>query len=438
MPAEVSAGIYNRKGMFVMSFGIKISGLSFGYSEALVLKNIDLEFPNAGFTSIVGPNGSGKSTLLKQISGILKPSQGSLYMNQRDITSFDKKEIARIMSVVPQNTALEFDFKVMDVVLMGRYPYLKRFRGETLRDKEIAIENMKYTNTLHLKDRSFNELSGGERQRVILAQALTQQPEILLLDEPISHLDLQHQIEIMTLIKKLSLDKKLTVIAVLHDLNIAAAYSDYIIMMKEGQISCQGTPVEAFTVPKIKDVFNIDVVVEVSSYTNKPYIYAITRNEIKKNNIKVHAICGGGSGNELISELHNAGFEVSAGVLSIGDYDWKIAKDLDLKVAEDIPFTQISDMVYQANKQLAIEADYIVLTDFYIGKSNIRNLEVLLEKELEDKPMFILGDESFSQRDFTEGAASEYYDKIKSRKASSIVSRNELRSVLSGEGEANE
>ncbi|MDF2592120.1 MAG: vitamin transporter ATPase, partial [Clostridia bacterium] len=182
-----------------MDYGIKIEKLSFAYNEDLVLKNIDLEFVKAGFTSIVGPNGSGKSTLLKQISGILKPSQGSLAIHGIDIEKISKKDVAKLMAVVPQNTALEFDYKVMDVVLMGRYPYISRFKGETPKDREIAMENMKYTNTYQFKDRNFNQLSGGERQRVILAQALTQQPKILLLDEPISHLDLQHQIEIMTL-----------------------------------------------------------------------------------------------------------------------------------------------------------------------------------------------------------------------------------------------
>jgi iron complex transport system ATP-binding protein len=419
---------------------ITLKELSFGYDDSLglVLKNISLDFPKSGFTSIVGPNGSGKSTLLKLISGVLKSRQGSIQINGIDNMAIHKKEAAKIMSVVPQNTALEFDYKVMDVVLMGRYPYISRLRGETPKDREIAIENMKYTNTYHFRERSFNQLSGGERQRVILAQALTQQPKILLLDEPISHLDLQHQIEIMSLIKKLSIDQQLTVIAVLHDLNIAAAYSDYIVMMKDGEINSQGTPVEALNVQNIKNVFNIDVEVEVSVYTNKPYIYAITRNEIKKNHVKVHVICGGGSGSEIISNLYNTGFQVSAGVLSIGDLDWKISKDLDLKLAEDIPFTRISEDAYEANKRLAEAADFIVLTDLYIGKANLCNLRMLLENELENKTIFILGDETFEQRDITEGAATGFYNRIKSKKNTRIVSRDEMYSILNKAGASNE
>jgi iron complex transport system ATP-binding protein len=361
-----------------------------------------------------------------------------LIINGVNITAISPKELAKLMAVVPQNTALEFDYKVMDVVLMGRYPYISRFKGETPRDREIAAENMKYTNTYQFKDRSFNQLSGGERQRVILAQALTQQPKILLLDEPISHLDLQHQVEIMTLIKKLSMDQELTVVAVLHDLNIAAAYSENIVMMKNGEIACQGTPVETFTTQNIRSVFNIDVEVEVSAHTNKPYIYAITRPEIKKNNIKVHVICGGGSGSEMISNLFHAGFEVSAGVLSIGDLDWKTSKDFELKVAEDIPFTRISDAAYTINKKLAAEADYIIVTDLYIGKANIRNIEVLLEEELEGKPILMLSDESFAKRDITEGVALALYNRIKSRKSSIAVTKEEMYSILNKAGAANE
>lgn len=419
-----------------MSYEIKLENLCFGYDGNSIIKNLSLEFPKSHFTSIIGPNGSGKSTLLRLISGALKPDKGWICIDNADISKLNKKEAAKIMSVVPQNTALEFDYRVMDVVLMGRYPYISRLKGETPEDRDIAAKNMEYTNTYHLRNRSFNQLSGGERQRVILAQALTQQPKILLLDEPISHLDLQHQIEIMTLIKKLSMDNELTVVAVLHDMNMAAAYSDNIVMLKNGEIYCQGTPVEAFTPDNIRDVFNIDVDVEVSALTNRPYIYTISKKKIKKNNVKVHVICGGGSGSEIISNLYNSGFEVSTGVLSIGDLDWKISKEFDLRLSEDIPFSRISDDAYATNKVLASEADYIVLTDLYIGKANVRNLEVLMEKELQNKPIIILGDDSFMQRDITAGKAEAFYENIKKREASIAASKEEMYSILNKAGEA--
>jgi iron complex transport system ATP-binding protein len=426
------------RGLVMMDYQIKIQDLSFGYDQRRVLNNISLKLPRSGFISIVGPNGSGKSTLLKQISGALKPDAGGVYLDGKSIAAVSKKEAARIMAVVPQHTALEFDYRVLDVVLMGRYPYISRLRGETAQDRKIALDNMRFTNTHDLRNRSFNQLSGGERQRVILAQALTQQPKILLLDEPISHLDLQHQIEILNLIKKLSMDQNVIVVAVLHDLNMAAAYSDRIIMLKRGQVLCEGTPVEVLTVSNIKEVFEIEVDVEVSALTNKPYIYAIKRPEIKKNNIRVHVICGGGSGSEVLASLHNLGYEVSTGVLSIGDMDWKTAKDLNLRLAEDIPFEQISHGAYATNKALAQAADHLILTDLYIGKGNLRNLEVLLEPELQDKPLYILGDEDFEKRDATAGAAGKLYRLLKERKAFLVADKEELRAYLDKAGGGNE
>jgi iron complex transport system ATP-binding protein len=315
--------------MVQLDYQLSIEKLSFSYELKKVLEQVDMNIKKGSFFCIVGPNGSGKSTLLKVISAALKPQKGVVYLEGRNINHMKSRSVAKLLSFVPQNTSLEFDFKVSDVVLMGRYPYVNRLRGETEEDLEIAERSMKYTNTTHLRDRSFMELSGGERQRVILAQALAQEPEILILDEPVSHLDLQHQVEILNLIKKMCVDRKLTAITVLHDLNMASAYSDYIVMMKDGKVRQQGTPYETLTASGIKEIFNTDVYVSVSPVGNKPYIYALTRPNIEKKGIRVHVICGGGSGSDMIGRLHSEGFELSSGVLAIGDLDWKISKEND-------------------------------------------------------------------------------------------------------------
>ncbi|MHB1394859.1 MAG: heme ABC transporter ATP-binding protein [Clostridia bacterium] len=396
-----------------MDYQIQVEKLSFSYDLKKVLEQVDMNIKKGSFFCIVGPNGSGKSTLLKVISTALKPQKGVVYLESRNINHMKNRSIAKLLSFVPQNTLLEFDFKVSDVVLMGRYPYVNKFRGETKEDVEIAEKAMQYTNTTHLRDRSFMELSGGERQRVILAQALAQEPAILILDEPVSHLDLQHQVEILNLIKKMCVDKKLTAITVLHDLNMASAYSDYIIMMKDGEVKQQGTPFETLTASNIKEIFSTDVYVSVSPVGNKPYIYALTRPNIVKKDIRIHVICGGGSGSNIIGRLHSDGFELSSGVLAIGDLDWKISKENDVQISEEVPFVAISEEAYLKNKELAFKADAIVLTGLYFGKSNERNLELLLEEELEGKPLFILEDESFAERDYTGGTALQLYESIK-------------------------
>lgn len=405
---------------------MRVEGLSFGYDLKRVLEQIDMSISKGSFFCLVGPNGSGKSTLLKLITAALKPEKGIVYLEGRNIEMMKGRDLAKQVSFVPQNTALEFDFKVIDVVLMGRYPYISKLRGETREDVEIAEKAMQYTNTVHLRDRSFMELSGGERQRVILAQALAQEPEILILDEPVSHLDLQHQVEILNLIKKMCADKKLTAVTVLHDLNMASAYGDYIVMLKDGSIRVQGTPFETLTVSNIKEVFNTDVYISVSPVGNKPYIYAHTSPKIDKKGIRVHMICGGGSGSGLIGRLHDEGFDISSGVLTIGDLDWKLSKENDALIAEEVPFVGISQEAYDRNLELAAGADVIVLTGLYIGKSNIRNIELLNEIALEGKPLLILEDVSFEDRDYTGGAAMKLYERIRARAASILTDSKSL------------
>ena len=398
-----------------MDYEIQVSGVKFKYGHRAVLDEVSLDIEQGKFISILGPNGSGKSTMLKVVSSVLKPDDGVVLIEDTDLRNMSKRAVSERISVVPQNTSLEFDFKVFDVVLMGRYPHISKLKGESKADMDVAKNAMSYTNVSHLSERSFNELSGGERQRVILAQALTQQPQIILLDEPVSHLDLQHQIEILNLIKKMCIDNKLTVIAVLHDLNMAATYSDAVVMMKDGAVKYHGSPYEVLTESSIRDVFNINVHVSVSPVGNKPYIYAVTRQNIRRIDKRAHIICGGGSGSESIKSLHYAGYDISSGVLSIGDLDWKISKDCNAELAEEIPFMGISEAALQKNRELIAKADFIVLTGLYFGCANVGNLEVLLEDFTLGKTIYVLDDESFSSRDFTEGYAGELYKKLMER-----------------------
>lgn len=417
---------------------IQVNEISFSYRYKTVLDQIDMDVKKGSFFCIVGPNGSGKSTLLKVISSALKPQKGVVYIDSRNISEMNRKQLAKSLSFVPQNTSLEFDFNVKDVVLMGRHPHINKLMGETRKDIEIAEQTMRYTNTLHLADRSFMELSGGERQRVILAQALCQEPDTILLDEPVSHLDLQHQVEILNLIKKMCADKKLTAIAVLHDLNMASTYSDYIIMMKGGEIRFRGVPFEALTVAHIKEVFETDVYISVSPVSNRPYIYTLTKPHVEKQDIRIHMICGGGSGSSLIAELSRSGFQLSCGVLSIGDQDWKLAKENDVEIAEEIPFAEISEAAYEQNKALVKSADLVILTGLYFGNANIKNLEILTDPALVGKTLFILEDQSFNERDFTGGHGRIVYDRIKANPNVRLVASQHLYEEILKAGKAYE
>lgn len=421
-----------------MNYELRTEELGFSYGSKEILKNINLKIEAGSFISIIGPNGSGKSTFLKTLSGYLQPQKGVIMLGEELLKVLSKKEVSKRLSMVPQNILLEFDFKVKDIVLMGRHPYIKRLKGETPEDIKIAEKAMKYTNTLEFSDRLYNELSGGEKQRIILAQALAQQPRVLLLDEPISHLDLQHQVEILDLIKKMTLEGKLTSIAVLHDLNMASAYSDYIIMLKDGQIRYEGEPEKLLTCDNIADVFNTDVTISKNPVTGKTYIYPVSAIPKKKRETKVHIICGGGSGLKLIRELADNGFSISTGVLNIGDSDWAISKEYELDVAEETPFLSIGQKAYDKSLELACAARFIVLLPIYFSKANIRNLEILKETELKDKTIYILGDENFEQRDFTGGEALNIYNKIKDQLNVIKLEEDELIKVLIKADEKNE
>ncbi|TBR18866.1 ABC transporter ATP-binding protein, partial [bacterium] len=186
-----------------------------------------------------------------------------------------QKEFSQKTAFVPQDTAINFSFTVFEIVLMGRIPHLKRMQPETKKDLSIAEGALTVTDVLHLKDKMINEISAGERQRVIIARALTQEPVLLFLDEPTSHLDISHQVQILDLLRKLNRDKMLTVVMVLHDLNLAGEYCNRIIMFDEGRIFKDGSPREVLSYQNIEKVYKTVVVVNSNPITNKPYVFLV-------------------------------------------------------------------------------------------------------------------------------------------------------------------
>lgn len=241
---------------------LEVDNIQFYYEARKVLDEISFKADEGEFIGLIGPNGSGKTTLLRIIDGILKPIVGSVYIDCRRISELDPREIAREIAVVPQIADLSFDLKVFDIVMMGRYPYLDGISLEGEVDEEKVRFWMKVTNTLHLAERSIKEISGGERQRVFITRALAQEPRILLLDEPTSNLDICYKIEIMNLLRELVDELKLTIICAIHDLNLAARYSDRIILIKDGRIKSVGKPRDVLTRDNLREVFKIDAKIE--------------------------------------------------------------------------------------------------------------------------------------------------------------------------------
>jgi len=238
---------------------IEVKNLTWKYDKKTILSDINLSIARGTLTGIIGPNGSGKTTLLKNISSVLKPQRGSVFIEGKDILDYSARQLAQKMAFVPQNTNMDFDFTALDVVLMGRNPHLGRFQEESQEDIEIAQNAMRMTRTLEFQDRKITTLSGGERQRVIIARAIAQETDIILMDEPISNLDIRHQVDILNLIQDLVQNHGKTIITVLHDLNLAAHFCEEVLLLKNGRIYSKGTPKEVLTPDTVKDVYEIKV-----------------------------------------------------------------------------------------------------------------------------------------------------------------------------------
>lgn len=264
---------------------LSVHDITFSYDGTPpVLRRVTLHVVNGEFLTIVGPNGSGKSTLLRLLDKILVPQSGEIRLQDRLLSSLSRQEIARRIAFVPQDSGILFPFTVQEIVLMGRSPHSKGVVFENAGDRQIADEMMELMDIRHLARQPVTALSGGERQRAFIARGLAQSPEILLLDEPNAHLDIAHQLDVFSILRKLNRDRGLTVVSVSHDLNLAAAFSDRIAMLVCGTVAALGTPKEVLTVERIKEVFHTDVVVDRHPLDSTTRISLITtpRSDIRK------------------------------------------------------------------------------------------------------------------------------------------------------------
>ena len=237
---------------------IQTDAIQVSFGSKTILHDISLAIQDKEFVGIIGPNGSGKSTFLKCLYRVLQPSGGKIYFDGAELSSLSHRDTALKMAVVAQHSTVNFDFSVLEMVLMGRSPYKGLLDRDQLDDYEIARHALSEVGLSDFESRNFNTLSGGEQQRVILARALAQRTECLVLDEPTNHLDIKYQLELMTIVKRLDA----TVVSAIHDLNLAAIYCDRIIALKEGHIVCSGTPQEVLTAETIRHIYRVSAMVQ--------------------------------------------------------------------------------------------------------------------------------------------------------------------------------
>jgi iron complex transport system ATP-binding protein len=261
---------------------LEATDLSFAYRGAaagapLVLDRVSVRVEGGASVALLGPNGAGKTTLLKLLAGMLPPRAGQVTLDGRPVATLTRREIARRVAVVPQETRTPFDFTVIEMVLMGRYPHLGAFELEGARDLAIAREALAATGTAAFESRAFSTLSGGEKQRVVIAGALAQSAEVLLLDEPTAALDLKYQFEIITLLRRLNAERGTTVIVSTHDLNLAAALCDRMVLLRGGRIMAQGPTGEVLTPENVRALYEVDADVQFHQRAGRMMVVPIGR-----------------------------------------------------------------------------------------------------------------------------------------------------------------
>lgn len=251
---------------------LSIENISAGYDDELVLQNVSMKAQAGRFIGLIGPNGSGKTTLLRVISGVLTPKAGQVFLQETRLEKIPRRTLAQTLACLSQDLSLDLSFTVRQITLMGRSPHLPKIGSETKKDFEIAEQAMELADVSHLADRLITEISGGERQRALIAMCLAQEPKVLLLDEPTSHLDIAHQLSALDLIGKLNRQTNMTVITVFHNLNLAAEYCDKLLVLNRGKVETFGSPQDVLTAEMILKVYGAKVQTLKNPVSNKPHI----------------------------------------------------------------------------------------------------------------------------------------------------------------------
>jgi iron complex transport system ATP-binding protein len=385
----------------------EIKNLSYSFGDKKVLRDISFEAADGEFLGLMGPNGSGKTTLLRCMTNYLETPENCILIDGNPLQMLSPTKLARTFAVVPQSSSTDFVFSAYDIVMMGRIPHMaSRIAGHRRSDVEIVRSAMERTDTLRFASRPFYALSGGERQRVVIARAIAQQSQGLLLDEPTVYLDINGQFEVMDLIRKLNREEGISVIAVLHDVNLAARYCDRIALLSHGRLEAIGPPKEVLTPETIQSVYGVDVVVRKDPFTDAVYVMPhSTVTVAHRHGTRVHLLCGGGTGGPVMKALLDDGFSVSAGVLNVLDSDYQNAEDLHISTVAEAPFAPIGEGAHAENLRLVEGSSSVIVSSFPVGPGNLKNLDAAKAALGSGRRVFILPPEPGKGIDFVGGKA---------------------------------
>lgn len=408
---------------------IEVKNIRFGYRESNdILKDMSFTCHDNRITGIIGPNGCGKTTALKVISGFLKPLSGSIRYNGAEVGDILSVELAKIRAVVEQSVYTPFSFPVYDYVMLGRSPYQRNFMADSDEDHIIVTESMKDANVLQFQTRKINELSGGELQRVMIARALAQKPDYLMLDEPTSHLDIRQQLELMKLLSGIAKEK--SVLCIIHEINQASAYCDDIVITKGGYVLKEGKATDVLSADILEDVFGVLAMQFKHPEDEKnQFLFSLPPEIRTEKPVRVHVISGEGRGRKIILSLKSAGFNVSAGILNEGDQDYDTCISAGIEIISAPSFSRYSDSEVLNLKKMCDEADVIVLVATNVGFGNLPNLETVYGYVGKKEIFFVNPDKTFKKGDMTDGRATEIYDFI-CKNAKVVSNVDELLSEL--------
>lgn len=363
---------------------LKVSGLSIKRGKTRILENIDLSVVPGDITCVVGPNGAGKSTLFSAIvcpdEAGLEIETGSIEIMGKNVDKTSRAWIATKLALVPQKPDVSFNFSVKDIVQMARVPYKGLFGTMNPEDYDAVDRAMAFTDVKKYSSRSMYSLSGGELQRVFIARALAQEPDILLLDETTSNLDMSSSIEVMEILRRTARDTGMAVLIIFHDLNLAASYCTKALALKNGKVYRYGVVSDVFKSSVLTGLMDSSMLVRQSDSSGLTYLSALPESSLKIKSIyknrKVHLIAGGGRVSPYMMALAGSDLDYSISPVCMGDSDWSLAKDLDIEFIEMPSFAGIDDHLLEREKELLASCDILVFPSVAIGDANVAVLDM--------------------------------------------------------------
>jgi iron complex transport system ATP-binding protein len=363
---------------------LAFEGVTFGYDAARPLfSDVSFAVARGEMAVLLGPNGAGKTSLIRLADGVVRPQRGRVCLAGRDLATLPRREIARALAVVPQDLTMPFAYTARQMIEMGRTPHLPPLGWGMLGpgDRRAVGDAILTTGVGELADRQFNELSGGERQRVLVAMALAQAPQMLLLDEPTAHLDIRHQIAVLELVTRLNREAGITVLATLHDLNLAARYFPRLILFQRG-IVADGPPSATLDPPLLERVYGIPVRVGILRGARHLSVLPPGSAEVVPagaDGVMMHVIAGGGTGDLVMRALAEARVAFTAGALNVGDSDYALAEQLAMHVIAEPPYAPVSDLGQSATFLALRDAGRAIICPIPIGPGNLALLRVARE-----------------------------------------------------------